>query len=227
MAISASRQRRHRRPAPAFRPGIVRSSERLGFLARQRADIRQHKVGRAVRLESAGREFEPARAAQQERRAKFCRCISSAARCRRRRSWRAKRRRATLIRVTLGSVVNATLSRRTANGRSAIERGMIGINETPQAAPQQGVLVTGTFKSLNLDAWRRLLARRRRFGAAAAGNHGEPEGRRAFRLRPATDPISGCMRRSLMTCGAAKWRAASWPAISPGAARARAGCRRG
>ncbi len=62
-----------------------------------------------------------------------------------------------LIRVTLGSVVNATLSRRTANGRSAIERGMIGINETPQAAPQQGVLVTGTFKSLNLDAWRRLL----------------------------------------------------------------------
>ena len=61
-----------------------------------------------------------------------------------------------LIRVTLGSIVNATLSRRTANGRSAIERGMIGINETPQLAPQQGVLVTGTFKSLNLDAWRRL-----------------------------------------------------------------------
>ena len=61
-----------------------------------------------------------------------------------------------LIRVTLGSVVNATLSRRTANGRSAIERGVIGINETQQTAPQQGVLVAGTFKSLNLDAWRRL-----------------------------------------------------------------------
>ncbi|MCK7492746.1 MAG: hypothetical protein MZW92_15335 [Comamonadaceae bacterium] len=49
-----------------------------------------------------------------------------------------------LFRVTLGNVFNATLSRRTANGRSAIERGMIGINEKPQAAPQQGVLVTGT-----------------------------------------------------------------------------------
>jgi len=60
------------------------------------------------------------------------------------------------IRATLGSVLNATLSRRNVNGASVIEHGVIGINEAPPAEPEKGVLVSGKFGSLNLDAWHRL-----------------------------------------------------------------------
>lgn len=60
------------------------------------------------------------------------------------------------VQITLGDIANATLARRSEGGKTIVERGMVGINRTPETAPQRGVLAGATLRFLDLDAWRRL-----------------------------------------------------------------------
>jgi uncharacterized protein (TIGR02099 family) len=62
-----------------------------------------------------------------------------------------------LLRVSLGRALQASVARRQDGAGWQIERGMIGLNETPTVAPARGVAVVGELPSLNVDAWRRLL----------------------------------------------------------------------
>lgn len=63
-----------------------------------------------------------------------------------------------LIRVALGDRLKAQFVRRR-DAAAAFERGAIAIGE-PLTLPAQGLLVSGTFRELDLDRWRELLASR-------------------------------------------------------------------
>jgi uncharacterized protein YhdP len=62
------------------------------------------------------------------------------------------------LQITLGDIVSATLARRSEGGKSVVEHGMVGINQTPEQAPPRGVVAGATLRYLDLDAWRRLAA---------------------------------------------------------------------
>lgn len=62
-----------------------------------------------------------------------------------------------LLKLRVGNVLNASLWRRLDASGGGVERGVIGLNETPLAAPDRGVLVAGRLKHLDVDAWRRIL----------------------------------------------------------------------
>ena len=58
-----------------------------------------------------------------------------------------------LVRLTLGKALNAQIVRRREAGKSVVERGSIGIGETPPL-PERGVLLAGNLPSINIDFWR-------------------------------------------------------------------------
>ena len=60
-------------------------------------------------------------------------------------------------RLTLGQTLNAFMTLRRDAGTIVVERGGIGIRESAPL-PERGIAVTGTLESLNVDAWRRVLA---------------------------------------------------------------------
>jgi uncharacterized protein (TIGR02099 family) len=62
-----------------------------------------------------------------------------------------------LVQVTLGKALSAQIVRRHDGGKTIVERGVIGIGESP-ALPDKGVLLSGDLKSLNVDFWRNVLS---------------------------------------------------------------------
>jgi len=61
------------------------------------------------------------------------------------------------VRIALGNELAAHLQRRHDKERTVVERGVIGIGETP-ALPEQGVLLAANVPAFNVDFWRGLFA---------------------------------------------------------------------
>ncbi|MDD5249981.1 MAG: YhdP family protein [Rhodocyclaceae bacterium] len=61
-----------------------------------------------------------------------------------------------LLNVSLGTVVKATLVRRNDNGKAVVERGAIGVGTPLPRLPERGVLLAVQARRIDLDAWRRL-----------------------------------------------------------------------
>ncbi len=62
-----------------------------------------------------------------------------------------------MIKLRLGNALHANLWRRVDGAGGVIERGVVGLNEVPLAAPERGVLVAGRLTHLDIDGWRRAL----------------------------------------------------------------------
>jgi uncharacterized protein (TIGR02099 family) len=60
-----------------------------------------------------------------------------------------------LTRIGLGQILNATLQRRLDGGAGTLERGAIGIAQSPPAMPERGLALAGQLESLDVDAWQR------------------------------------------------------------------------
>ncbi|MEZ5614237.1 MAG: YhdP family protein [Rhodocyclaceae bacterium] len=73
------------------------------------------------------------------------------------------------VRIALGDVLAAHFLRRHENAGAVIERGVIGIGETP-ALPEQGVLLSARVPAFDVDFWRKLFA-------ADGGGGGHPVSR--------------------------------------------------
>lgn len=72
------------------------------------------------------------------------------------------------VRIALGKDLGAHFLRRHDKERTVVERGVIGIGETP-ALPEKGVLLVATVPAFNVDFWRNLFA-----GEGGKGGGGHP-----------------------------------------------------